>query len=209
MKKTMLACFALLLISIPAWAAESPHPGPRTKPPLHLAQMGGTAPAAAAPSASAIRPTGFWMEGHLGMSLRSLMTPTPSFGSGIVLGYKLNRLVVGVGLDMTYDWNKDDSDSTYTSTTQDLSPVGFFVTGAGHFLMNWHKEKQTSNHISVEDSNKSYGFDLKAGAGGRFYLGGRVGIGLELGLLMIYTKDDGVKDFGLGPYTLLTLATIW
>ena len=223
MKRNMLPCLALLLISVPTWAAEAPNPGAKSNQPMLVAQMQGTAPAAASAPA-AIQPTGFWMEGHLGMSLRSTTT-TPSFGSGVVLGYKVNQLVVGVGLDLTYDWNKDDSDNVeYTTTTQDLNfalgpvveyilgkfgPVGFFLTGAGHFLVNWHKVELSTHFASRAESTKSYGFDFKTGAGGRFYLGGRVGVGLELGLLMTYTKNDGVKDFAMGPYTLLTLATIW
>ena len=224
MKRAITGILAIILWAAPALATQTGTrvlEGNNDRP--RVAQTEWSSASGAAASSSGIKATGFWMEGHLGMAMLSIPAGAPTFGSGITVGYKLNRLVVGLGLDLSYDWRKDENGGT-TDTDYDLSfalgpvveyilaqlgPVGFFATGAGHFLFNWHKTKESMNRITVEHSTKTYGFDFKAGVGGRYYLGGRVGLGLELGLAMRFTQGGDVKNFSMGPYTMLTLATIW
>ncbi len=223
MKRGTMVFLTLWLLGPQAKAAQSSEKSHADTRAIQVAQVTGASAQTPAPEAASIQSRGFWMETHMGLNLRTLASTGPDLGSGLVLGYKLQKLVVGLGLDLTYAWDKNSTNNT-TETDQTLSlalgpvvefllaqfgPAGFFVTGAGKFLFTWHKEKQSMGQLSVEQKDKTYGFDLKAGAGGRYYFGGRVGLGLELGMLFLYTKNGDNKTFGFGPYSMLTLATIW
>ncbi len=224
--------------SAPATQAPTPAPSaPATQAPTPAP----SAPAVRAPApASPVPPEeqpesgeetslqGFWLGGYVGgiPSILGMLSevPFPAAG-GVILGYMLKSVAVGAAVDLVYTRSQEsDEEEAEESVTLALGPiVEVSLLRAGHNVLYGMTSLQFTLRYQPETDfspeEKWYGVRWRIGAGGRHYFGKHVGIGMEAGLGLGYSKREEVEEAGsrtpgreelfLGPYVAVTLATLW
>ena len=212
MKKLSSAFFALILVA--SLGATS-----------SLAQTPGGAPA------GGIKPKGFFMEVGVGgqMSVYNGLTNTnQQIGGSFLVGYKLNRLILGLGLEFMHQGTYQE-DSGYNAhdvinamlfqpTVQfhllESSPLALYLSAGVHVgFAVWNDTDTTQDD---DTSTTLVGFHL--GMGIRYFLHPRFCLGVEAGFrgLWVMTTVDpaGPGDMkqtdAVGAfYGRLNFAAIW
>lgn len=151
---------------------------------------------------------------------------------GVAVGYTFGRIVLVGSFDTTY-WHKNRETGSNSHVELDrfhlaLGPeveyeifrpgnLAFFVGGGIRFRYYWESRKEVVDTVSSSKPRiKTLGFDALAGVGARYFLGHRIGLGLELGLVLAYGKartSEQLRNvhemFNMGPFGRMTVAVLW
>ena len=175
---------------------------------------------------------GVWLGTRLDFPNAYLDTEGFAVLPGIVVGYKWGRFVLAAGLDLSYGNDHRGEDPHYHWVVQHLfasvgplveyfavvhGAVEVHVTWAMQFRYTWEKRKtvdwDTTEEIPVENT---FGMDVRAGVGGRYFFSGRLGLGAEVGIVLTYAHRKTLEDnnhvsqiVSVGPFARLSVAVVW
>ncbi len=179
-------------------------------------------------SSSGIKSTGLWLETKIGIGPGyTLFGALAGFGTfrlpGILVGYKMDKMVVAMGMNlMLHHWKdrNDGPDATITTFGGVLGPVfqfefankgpiSLYGQGGLGFLFGVRNEKWRND----TDKYRDFGFSINLGLGARYFLHPSFALGVEIGTDMdaSWRNDDGDKDmiFAMTIYGALTAAVVW
>jgi hypothetical protein len=225
--RTLILLSTLLCICPPAAAEAAPEkPNHPEAPAAHAASPGASTPTVR--SDASVRSKGLWLEFKLNQGLGFGMgyfvhyVPSPGF----MIGYKWNRLVLGVEMGASFYINENSDDSGFPQDEKGVQfrilpvlqllvynkgPVSLYVqTGAG---VAYGRSKNPTSNFRTE----SLVVLMTGGFGVRYFLHPRFALGGEFGAsatrnrteIKIQSNDSRTKGWGANIYGALTAAVVF
>lgn len=189
-------------------------------------------PAHARPRETVGHDTGIWFDARTDFTNAYEDLEGLAVLPGLAVGYAFGPFVVACGLDATY-WHKTRETGSNSHVELDkfhlaIGPeveyevgrvdwLSFFVAAAMRFRYYWAFRKEVIDTVSRSQPRvKTIGFDTVLGVGSRYFLGHRIGLGLEVGLVLAYAKSRTSeqlrnlhKMFNMGPFGRVTVTFVW